>query len=138
MDKLARCEKEERDRLEKLFGVTHYNVAPANFQEVDEEYIATHHQHYSFNYQWFQQIRFEEGKPLLSIHCFGSANSKGYAMHFDYWGKKVRWFTFAGCLHEYREPTKEECAAHHSWPGNCYHVSICDKCGHWYAVDSSD
>jgi hypothetical protein len=125
MDKLVMQNKEESNRIEALFGVTHYNVAPANFKEVDEAWIATHFHCVCTPYQWFQQIRFEEGKPLLSIH-------------FDYWGKKIRWFTFAGCIHEYRTPTKEEYAAHHDYPGNCYHISICDKCGYWYAVDSSD
>lgn len=138
MEKLVHQDKDETQRLETLFGVTHYNVAPANFKEVDEAWIATHFHCVSTPYQWFQQIRFEEGKPLLSINCYGSGNSQGYAMHFDYWGKKIRWFTFAGCIHEYRTPTKEEYAAHHDYPGNCYHISICNKCGHWYAVDSSD
>jgi hypothetical protein len=138
LSKLTYLEKEERERVEKLFGITHYNEPPANFKEVDEAAIAVRHSNYSFYYQWFQQVRFEENKPLLGIHCFGSANSQGFAMSFDYWGKRIRYFTFAGCIHEYREPTREEYADHHDWPGNCYHISICDKCGYWYTVDSSD
>lgn len=138
MDKVIHLsDKGEIARLEKLFGVTHYNIPPSNFKEVDEEYIATHFHCHVMPYQWYQQVRFEEDKPLLSIHCYGNASSYGYAMHFDYWKAKLRWFTFAGCIHEYRTPTKEEYAAHHDYPSMHVHISVCDKCGYWYSVDSS-
>lgn len=39
-----------------------------------------------------------------------------------------QWFKFTGCKHEYS----------HRTPYRCYHEYACPKCGHQYAVDSSD
>ena len=140
MERLLSLDKEEAQKIAEKFGITDYNSPPANFKEVDEEWVAKHSTFriYGFKYHWFQQVRYEERMPLLNIHCFGSHDGSGFAMHTDYWAGKIRYFSFAGCIHEMREPTREECNEHNSWPGNCYHVSICNKCGYWRAIDSSD
>lgn len=41
---------------------------------------------------------------------------------------RTQWYRFTGCRHEYN----------HRSPYNCYHEYSCPKCGHQYAVDSSD
>jgi hypothetical protein len=140
MEKVVRLSNEEAEAINKLFGVTDFNTPPTNFEEVDEEWLATKSTFriYGFKYTWFQQVRLPSEKHLFDIHCFGSYDGTGFAMHVDYWGKKIRYFKFAGCKHEFRTPTREEYAAHHDYPGNCYHISVCDKCGFWYTVDSSD
>ena len=141
MDKLIRCDNDETKILEEKFGFSHFNQAPANFKEVDEEWLARHStfRTYGFRYHWYQQImNLPDEKYTLSIHCFGSEDGTGFAISTNYWAGKIRYFSFAGCEHEFRTPTREECAEHHDYPGNCYHVYICDKCGYWYSVDSSD
>lgn len=147
MQRLVWVEKDEREKLEKLFGIIHYNHPPANFREVDEEWVAkkSRYRIYGFKYTWYHQIFIDVDKPqdmrnqpLIGMHFFGDDSSEGIAIYTDYWAGKVRYFAFAGCIHEFRNPTIEECAEHHSWPGNCYHVSICNKCGYWRAIDSSD
>lgn len=141
MRKMVFIDNEEAKEEFKKFGYTHYNAVLPNWEETDEEWIATRSQFrtYGFTHSWFQQIMdLPNEKGPLSVYCFGSWDGSGIAMSIDYWGKKIRWFKFAKCVHEYRQPTHAECVEHHSFPGNCYHVYICDKCGQWYTVDSSD
>jgi hypothetical protein len=141
MEKVVWCSQEEAEELYKKFGIANFNSAPANWEEVDEEWLATKStfRTYGFKYTWFQQItNLPNEKRMLDVHCFGSYDSTGFAINTDYYGKKVRYFKFAGCKHEFRSLTEEEMVKYHQRPGRCYHVSICDKCNFIYAVDSSD
>ena len=141
MQKLLWVEKDERQRLEKLFGITHPNHPPANFREEDEEWVAKNSRSrvYGFRYTWYHQIFFDDNKFLMGMHFFGDDSSEGFAIYPDYWAGKVRYFSFAGCLHEMRELSQEKCKEQDIYhAGRCYHVSKCQKCGWISAYDSSD
>jgi hypothetical protein len=131
---------EEIDKVNKLYGLKDYHHIPANFQERDEEWFATKcmFRTYSSIYTWWDNVPIPDKEYTVGMHFFGFHDGSGVAIYCDYWVKKTRYFSFAGCIHEMRNPTKEECDSHHDHPGRCYHVSICDKCGYWHSVDSSD
>lgn len=78
------------------------------------------------------------GKPALTARLYFYSDGSGLAMSNDYWKGKVQYFAFAACVHEYRRPTEAEHEAGVVRPARCFHVSICDKCHHVHAVDSSD
>jgi|WetSurMetagenome_2_1015567.scaffolds.fasta_scaffold121382_2 hypothetical protein len=135
-----KASQEEIDNILKLYGMASKHAIPTNFKEVDEEWMATRclMRMYSPTYMWWSRIKLEDKKYDADMHFFGFYDGTGFAMYHDYNNKRMRYFSFAGCIHEFRQPTKEECDAHHDHPGRCYHVSICDKCGYWKSVDTSD
>lgn len=47
-------------------------------------------------------------------------------------------FYLLGCKHKYREGTSEEARDRNVTLFRCCHLHICDECGHWFVVDSSD
>lgn len=149
MQRLVRVEKDEREKLEKLFDITNYNHPPANFREVDEDWIARYSRFriYGFKYIWYSQIFIDidkpqdmKNQPLIGMHFFGDDSSEGIAIYTDYCGeKKIRYFAFAGCFHDMEGLSQEECRKQGIYHGGrCYHVSKCKKCGWVSAYDSSD
>jgi hypothetical protein len=117
-----------------------YNDAPPGFTEITSEEFAQ-----SGFFTWclekaeFRQIvpdRIDQSKMLspvksmLSVKMFYMNHGDGYALSQDYWGKKVRYFKFAKCYHDY-----QEIAGASHW--NCYHVCKCSKCGDVWEYDSS-
>lgn len=68
------------------------------------------------------------------IFYVGSPNENGFVMINDYWGKKVRYFRFTKCEHDYEDVTGKN--GKPVW--NCYHYYKCRKCGQNHEVDSSD
>lgn len=94
----------------------------------------------------FRQIdpkRLNEGKLLgipfsvyttANVFHVNSPNENGFVLINDYWAKKLRYFRFTKCVHDYEEVTGKNGMP--VW--NCYHYYKCRKCGKPYEVDSSD
>jgi hypothetical protein len=140
MDVSTYLSPEEAKDINEKFGIVNYNTPPANFEEVDEEWFVTKSTFriYGFKYSWYQQVFLPNEKGLLSIHCFGSYDGTGFAIHLDYWSKKVRYFKFAGCVHEFRSLTQREKETYQMYDRMCLRHYICDRCGFLHTVDSSD
>lgn len=64
---------------------------------------------------------------MMAVKFFVFHDKRGIAMYGDYWGGKIRWFSFAVCEHDFTE-TKI---------GNCLHEYACKKCKYRKSVDSS-
>ena len=134
--------KEARDAHEKKWGG--YNDAPPGFKEITAEQFAQ-----SGFFTWCKEgmehrqiiTTPEQHKALLSpiTHCFSITmfymnHGENFAIGHDYWGKKVRYFTFADCYHNWVEITAKEAGK----PAfNCYHYCKCSKCGAQHEYDSS-
>lgn len=122
---------EERAAHEKMWGT--FNDFPPGWREVSEEDFA---QSSFFTYapdmvQHRQMMTPERDAPAMSAHLYFMWNGIGYAMVNDFWKKSVKFFAF-GCDHAY-EPDPDYKPAF-----NCDNGYVCKKCGHHYAVDSSD
>jgi len=132
----------ERNAHEKKWG--RFNDAPPGFKEITAEQFAQ-----SGFFTWckigqeFRQIILtdEQQKSMLSPigHCFAITmfymnHDAHFAIGHDYWGKKVRYFTFADCYHNWIEISAKEAGK----PAmNCYHYCKCSKCGASHEYDSS-
>ena len=139
-------DKEDVEELKKKFGVINYNTPPANFKEVDAEWVAKQStfRTYGFKYHWYQQIFIDTDKQstircqqLKGMHFFGSHDGTGFAMYTDAWTGRIRYFSFAGCIHEYRKLTEKEYIEHKISRGMHDHSGICKKCGYIYYYNSS-
>jgi hypothetical protein len=121
-----------------------FNNAPPGFKEITVEQFAQ-----SGFFTWckegleFRQIYLtpEQQKDMLSpvpygfsITMFYMNHDEHFAIGHDYWGKKVRYFTFADCYHDWKEISAKEAGK----PAfNCYHYCKCTKCGASWEYDSS-
>jgi hypothetical protein len=121
-----------------------YNHPPPGFTEITAEEFAQ-----SGFFTWckegveFRQIMSDNVDPkkllspikgCLSITLFYMNHGDNYGICSDYWDKKVRYFKFAVCFHEYQEISSAEAGK----PAfNCYHYCKCSKCGHQWEYDSS-
>jgi hypothetical protein len=69
------------------------------------------------------------------ITLFYMNHGDHYGIANDYWGKKVRFFKFALCFHEWQPISATEAGK----PAfNCYNYYKCNKCGAQHEQDSSD
>lgn len=134
--------KEQDAEHQKKWGG--FNDAPPNFTEITSEEFAQ-----SGFFTWcktsmeFRQIdptRIDPTKLLspvksfLSISLFFMNHGDNYGITNDYWAKKVRYFKFADCFHEWKEISPAEAGG----PAyNCYHYYKCSKCDARWEVDSS-
>lgn len=116
-----------------------FNDCPPNFEEITAEEFAQ-----SGFFTWCKEkIEFRQINPAkipqdkikspitsyISITLFFMNDPHWhYAMSGDYWEKKVRYFRFSECIHDYSE----------KGVGRCLHQYTCSKCGKQYTVDSSD
>ncbi len=129
---------------EKEWG--RYNDSLPNLTEITAEEFAQSG-FFTWNIQGFEfrQVdpeRIDQSKLLYPIKHFinfrifylNSPNESGFVMANDYWGKKVRYFKFANCFHDYKEISAKE-AGKPAW--NYYHYYKCTKCGQHNEVDSS-
>lgn len=124
-----------------------FNDAPPNLREITAKEFAQ-----SGFFTWtiigieYRQItseQFNKGnifKPVNTIvpcHLFflNSAYDSGFIILNDYWGKTIRYFKFAECVHDYKEITAAEAGKR---AFNCYHYYRCTICGQQNEVDSSD
>lgn len=95
-----------------------------------------------FEYRQISPDNFNKGKIFSPVKTFVSAkifymnspHEAGFVIVNDYWDKKVRYFKFAKCFHDYKEITAAEAG---KTAFNCYHYCRCTKCGHDYEYDSS-
>jgi hypothetical protein len=71
-------------------------------------------------------------KQMLAVTMFYMNHDANFAMSSDYWSKKVRYFMFADCYHDWKEISATNNTA---W--NCYHYCKCSKCGASHEYDSS-
>jgi len=130
--------KEQREAHESKWGKS--NDAPPGFTEITAEEFAQ-----SGFFTWcklgieFRQIcNFGESKLLkqpknremLSITLFYMNHGDNYGMAHDYWDKKVRYFKFTTCYHNYVEVGNQGMRS-------CYNVCKCNKCGDVWEYDSS-
>jgi hypothetical protein len=121
-----------------------FNFAPPGFKEITAEEFAQ-----SGFFTWckegleFRQILQDNVKPdqllhpikgSLSITLFYMNHGEHYGIANDYWDKRVRFFKFADCYHEWVEISAKEAGK----PAlNCYHYNKCTKCGAQWEYDSS-
>lgn len=133
--------KEELTAHETKWG--RFNDAPPGFKEITAEQFAQ-----SGFFTWvkvgqeFRQVcrGVDQTKMLTplpemqAITMFYMNHGEHFAIAQDYWGKKVRYFTFADCYHDWKEISAKEAGK----PAfNCYHYCKCTKCGASYEYDSS-
>lgn len=122
-----------------------YNDLPPNWKELTEkEFAQSPFFTYSPEFMEFRQVRLTPNGPFEGLRMFWLNEKEGYALVRDYWAGKVRYFSFAVCVHEWHGVTRAELAE--KWPqhvkrytpGNCCHNSVCLKCGDFRFIDSSD
>jgi hypothetical protein len=110
-----------------------YNVAPTNFREVEEaEFAQMHMDGYMVMTEERQLLEYHDGTKIPSrIHCtlFIHSGNCGYAIERDYWKKKVRYYRFDKCIHNW---------VHTEVLGRCYNRYTCSKCGEKQSIDSGD
>lgn len=131
-------------KFEKILGG--YNDPLPNMVELTpEEFAQSSFFTYSVDYIGYRQIdprRLPENikcKFFMPIKYFiNKSDLSGYAMYQEYHEKRVRFFKFTPCVHDWRYPTDEDFAKGCPRPAMCFHVSICTKCGQIECVDSSD
>lgn len=128
---------EERKSHEEKWG--RYNDYPSNWRELTEqEFAQSWFWLYCWNLYEFRQmgdsVRGYQAARLFFLTHF----NMGFAMANEWRTGKVRYFQF-GCDHAWKEISQAECHTRKiSHFGRCYHVSVCEKCGNVWAVDSSD
>lgn len=66
------------------------------------------------------------GFGMLAVHYYVFHDGSGYGMCPDPFQKKMRYFFFSKCEHEYK----------HTSPRMCQHVMTCMKCGYQYSYGS--
>ena len=124
-----------------------YNDSLPNLTEITtEEFAQSGFFTWSITGIEFRQIdpaRLNKGKLIgPQFTCFANAriffsnspHENGFMMINDYWGKKIRYFRFTKCEHDYADVTGKNGMP--VW--NCYHYYKCQKCGQEWEVDSSD
>ncbi len=136
--------KEQCDKHAVEWG--RYNDPLPNMKEITaEEFAQSGFFTWSITGVEFRQIdptRFAEGNLLIPtksyisvkiFYCNGPGES-GFAMSADYWEKRVRYFKFAKCYHEWEEIPGSSIGG----PAfNHYHYCKCKKCGANWEYDSS-
>ncbi len=121
-----------------------FNDCPPGFQEITaEEFAQSGFFTWCKEAQEFRQVdcsKLPKGallspvQGLFAITMFYMNHGEHFALGHDYWAKKVRYFKFADCYHDYVEISAKEAGK----PAfNCYHYYKCSKCGHHWEVDSS-
>lgn len=127
--------KEEMEQHQKDWGG--YNNPPPGFQEITAEEFAqsgfftwckekVEHRQITSNNLKDDQLLFPV-KGFLGITLFWMNHGDHYGIASDYWDKRVRYFKFAKCFHDYKE----------IGGSNCVHVCKCTKCGDVWEYDSS-
>ncbi len=124
-------------RAEHAAAYGSFNDFPPNWREVTEAEIATESlgRMYSPVLVQFRQMgTLEAGGPrLLDATLSFYHDGSGSAIHYDYWGKRVRWFMFGLCeKHTYKNVSRPE--GHMSG----LHTDRCTKCGYENSYDTSD
>lgn len=118
--------------MNTTYDTNDYNAAPLGLKEVSAETFAqADFWTYTAKKEEHRYItRYPEGvtpiKGLSDIRMYWMHDGHGWGMAQDYWGKKVRYFSF-GCEHEWNEEKI----------GNCLHLLTCKLCGTKREVDSS-
>lgn len=123
-----------------------YNDSLPNLEEITaEQFSQSGFFTWCFSGMEHRQItpeNFNKGKIFSPVKVFvnakifymNSPHEAGFLITSDYWDKKVRYFKFAKCFHNYKEITAAEAGR----PAmNCYHYCKCTKCGQSYEYDSS-
>lgn len=109
-----------------------YNTPPTGFREIPEaEMAVSNYPIYSTVMMAFRQLKWTspEGKPeLLSMWINVTPIGHGFGYYRDYWAKRIRWFIFEACKHEFRTVKSMM----------CYKELQCITCGFEYSIDSSD
>lgn len=134
--------KEQYDLHIKEWGG--YNQPPPGFTEITAEEFAQ-----SGFFIWcLSNVEFRQIDPnqipsasllnpikhFLSVKMFYMNHGDHYAISNDYWDKKIRYFKFAKCFHDWNEISAEEAKK----PAfSCYHYCKCTKCGAEWEYDSS-
>ena len=136
---------------DKIYG--HCNGALPNMKEITEkDFARSTFFSYTPEYIGYRQISSESmlaagltpdktqnGRPTITrCQFYVFYNGTGIGMSHDYWGGKVRYFSFAVCDHVYRDPNETDFANGCPRPARCFHVSVCTKCDFVSVVDSSD
>jgi hypothetical protein len=133
----------KEEEMEKEYGS--FNDEPPNFKQISEdEFAKSHFFTYHPDFMEHRQI-FLKDLPrdmrvvgLFTIYMFYYWDGTGIAIHNDWWGGKVYYFSFAKCDHDYRELSQKEAKSkgHDHW-GMCFHVYECRECGFTMSQDSS-
>ena len=129
------------DKVKEVIGYR-YNDPPIGLTEIsDNEFANSLFFSYSPVYIDHKQILLphSDGRNYYtSIKLFHFHDGTGIGIIRDSGTKKPRYYRY-GCMHEYRSMSghelREKKIPHF---GECYHVEVCDKCGHINAYDSSD
>lgn len=133
MYKLVYADRKEQEEFEKKFG--RYNFAPPNLKEISqaEFFRALDFSPVAVSHKQIMESYDPSIKGYMNLHMFifSDGSGVGYTNDWQY-GKTPEWkqtfYKFAVCEHEYK------CTLSRM----CYSEYLCTKCGHTYAVDSSD
>ena len=128
---------EKKAHAEKWGG--HHNEPPPGLTEITEaEFAKSNFFVYSPIARDFRQCRIgdEPKAPLTNLYTWFMHDGSGFAMAYDYWGGKVRYFR-CGCKHDYRPLTPEELSARGIVLRMHDNAVICKNCGHLWQYDSS-
>lgn len=113
-----------------------YNDVPPNWKEVNAATIATEClvRMYTPKLTEHRQISHTQIKERHMLACtlFFFHDGTGYAVHYDYWQKRIRYFMFSRCEHTYGQVMRP--AGNRSG----IHTMACTKCGYVNSYDTSD
>lgn len=118
-------------------------MLPPNFREISEkEFAQSKYFTYSPKFVEFRQVNdpkavslFKWGEPgrershVFDVRLYYFYDGTGLGIVGDYWGGRVRYFSFAVCEHLNRTERNI---------GRCLNEYICNECGFKETIDSSD
>lgn len=128
--------REDQDAWARKTGG--FNDFPPNWREISEEVFAKS-AHFTWTFvmtEHRQMLTPKRDVPCVSATLLWQQDSTGYALVNDFWGGKVRYYTF-GCEH-----VAGDAAAEMKKRGlrleNMQHATYCPKCNFLAIYDTSD
>jgi len=125
---------EEKIAHTKAYG--DYNSFPPNWREVTAEDIATKClvRIYTPKITEYRQIgSLKPGSPpVMACTLWFFHDGTGYAVHYDYWKKTIRYFMFARCIHTYKalsRPAGNRSGLHEEQCTQCDYINSYDTSG---------
>jgi len=124
----------EKAEHERKYGA--YNDFPPGWREISQEEMA------QSNFFTYSPVLVEDrqmyprdengerefNKGRVSARLFHMHDGTGFGLGSDYWGKKIQWYRFELCNHDYAGTTIGKCLTRYT----------CKKCNYSEEIDSSD
>lgn len=117
-----------------------FNDFPPNWTAITEQELFENpfYLHYSPHHFEYRQMLLRDKKgnvninsQMVSATLYFFHDGSGYATEFDCNNKKINYFKFCKCIHDFGPEVNPD-------GFNCLHTFVCKKCGYVRTYDSSD